>query len=72
MGVISFWTTAKVNLLCLSYILHNLESLVMDFNTVTCCVTEVLLFIDIKRGKDNTKNRNYLRKLGQKKPTNVG
>ena len=37
-----------------------------DFKTVTCCVTEVLLFIDIKRGKDNTKNRNYLRQLGTK------
>ena len=43
MSAIRFWTMAKGNLPCLSYIFHNLEPLGTEFRTVTCSVTGAFL-----------------------------
>ena len=47
MSAIRFRTTAKENLLHLSYILRKPETPGTEFNTVACSITGVLLFIEV-------------------------
>ena len=64
MSAVRFWTTARRDLPHLSYILRKPESLGTDFNTVACYFTGALLFAEIQRGKEETKNRKYHLQLG--------
>ena len=56
-SAIRFQTTAKGNLLHLSYIFQKTEPLGAEFNTVACSITGVLLFIEVQRGKEGMNDR---------------
>ena len=64
MSAIRFRTTAKGNLPHLSYIFRKTEPLGTEFNTVACSVTGDLLFIEVQRGKEGTKDSRYQQELG--------
>ena len=52
MSAIRFRTTAKGNLPHLSYIFCKTYPLGTEFKKIACYVTGVLLFIEVKRGKE--------------------
>ena len=64
MSAIRFRTTAKGNLLHLSYIFRKPDPLGTKFKTVACSVTGALLFIEVQRGKEGTKDSRYQKELG--------
>ena len=64
MSAIRFRTTAKGNLLHLSYIFRKPEPLGTEFKTVACYVTRDLLFTEVQRGKEGMKYRRYQKELG--------
>ena len=64
MSAIRFRTTEKGNLLHLSYIFRKPEPLGTEFKTVACYVTGALLFIEVQRGKEGTKDSRYQKELG--------
>ena len=59
MSAIRFRTKAKGNLPHLSYIFCKPKQLGTEFNTVVCSVTWALLFVEVQRGKEGMKSRNY-------------
>ena len=61
---IRFRTTAKGNFPHLYHILNKLEPLGKEFNTVAYYVTRALLFIELQKGKEYTKQRKYHLQLG--------
>ena len=64
MSAVLFRTTAKGNLTHLSYILCKTEPLGTDFKKIACYVTDALIFIEVQRGKEGMKHRNYQKELG--------
>ena len=64
MSAIIFLTTAKGNLLHLSYILCKPETLGTEFNKFACCVTGALLFIEFQIGTEGMKHSKYQKELG--------
>ena len=54
----------KGNLHHLSYIFWNPETLGIDFKTVACSITGLLLFIEVYRGKEEKNNCKFHLKLG--------
>ena len=65
MSAIRFWTTAKGNLPYLSYIFRKPEPLVTEFKTVSCYVTEALLFIEVHIVKEGMNHSKYQQHLGE-------
>ena len=64
MSAIRFRKTAKGNLLHVSYIFRKPEPLGAEFNAFACSITGVLLFIELQRGKEGTKDSRYHQELG--------
>ena len=64
MSAIFFMTTAKGNLLHLSYIFRKPEKLGKEFNKVACSVTGALLLIEVQIWKEGMKHSNYKKELG--------
>ena len=59
MSAIIFWITEKGNLPHFYYIFRKPDPLGTEFKKVTCSVTGDLPLIEIQRGKEGMKHRNY-------------